>query len=111
MARKKKSEELNNENVFVSNEAFAVNNQNIFSSEKIDTNGVKSILVETMGMADLIDYKKGCDFLIVHYTNLVEMNNGYDMTLYNQSLEKLSMLRKFEKRIIDRIEHLIKNIE
>ena len=56
---------------------------------------------------NLINYKRGCEMLMKHYSNLVEMNNNFDRQAYDSAMEKLNRISKIDHKIISEIETII----
>lgn len=100
----------------VTNELITSTTENtdlpIVSITKTDDSEVSNVVeIDSMTIHDLIYYKKGTEILLTHYSNLAEMNVNYDMDEYNKSLKELNTIRKYDEKLMNRIEMLIKELK
>lgn len=100
----------------VTNELLTSTTENtdlpIISMTKTDDSEISNVVeIDRMTIHDLIYYKKGTEILLTHYSNLAEMNVNYDMDEYNKSLRELNTIRKYDEKLMNRIEMLIKELK
>lgn len=100
----------------VTNEPLTSTTENtdppIISITKTDDSEISNVVeIDSMTIHDLIYYKKGTEILLTHYSNLAEMNVNYDMDEYNKSLRELNTIRKYDEKLMNRIEMLIKELK
>jgi hypothetical protein len=68
-------------------------------------------IIHEMNIKELNTYKEAIDKLISNYTNLCEMNRGYDDKIYFESLGILNKLQSYSTRINDTIKNKIFSLE
>lgn len=64
-----------------------------------------------MDIKELVVYKDAIDKLTTHYSNLCEMNKGFDEVIYNESLGVLKKLHSYSKKVNDTIKNKIFSLE
>lgn len=68
-------------------------------------------IISEMNIKELNTYKEAIDKLINNYTNLCEMNRGYDDKIYFESLGILNKLQSYSTRINNTIKNKIFSLE
>ena len=68
-------------------------------------------IISEMNIKELNTYKEAIDKQINHYTNLCEMNRGYDDKVYYESLGVLNKLQSYSTRINNSIKNKIFSLE
>ena len=68
-------------------------------------------IISEMNIKELNTYKEAIDKQINHYTNLCEMNRGYDDRIYYESLGVLNKLQSYSTRINNSIKNKIFSLE
>lgn len=84
--------------------------ENGYKLEFINTSSPKAKIVD-MDIKELAVYKDAIDKLTIHYSNLCEMNKGFDEVIYNESLDVLKKLHSYSKKVNDTIKNKIFSLE
>lgn len=100
---RKDASSINTTNVGI--EDIKVMGEDILNTMKIIVEALPHTYNEEIGK--LLDYKKGCEILIKHYSNVVEMNTNVDKIAYNTAMEKMVRISAIDTKIRKRIEGLI----
>lgn len=64
-----------------------------------------------MSIRMLNEYKSSVNLLMNEYSNLIEMNRGYDFKLFNTYEDKLKCLRAVNEKIIEAMEEKINKLK
>ena len=64
-----------------------------------------------MSIRMLNEYKSSVNLLMNEYSNLIEMNRGYDFKLFNTYEDKLKSLRAVNEKIIEVMEEKISKLK
>lgn len=109
----KKNDNIKNEecvvDVCASNLTENIDKETSYKLEIINT-PQKTKIVD-MDIKELVVYKDAIDKLTTHYSNLCEMNKGFDEVIYNESLVVLKKLHSYSKKVNDTIKNKIFSLE
>lgn len=86
-----------------------INKETSYKLEIINT--PQKTKIADMDIKELVVYKDAIDKLTTHYSNLCEMNKGFDEAIYNESLVVLKKLHSYSKKVNDTIKNKIFSLE